>query len=78
MACGTTAEAATLLTDEHVRVVWEAGQAETFTVYVEQSAGQVPVIVGAASNDIRAAARAGADSPRVVLPHYNRPARKGV
>ena len=40
--CGSTGEAATMTTDEHRRVV---------EITVEQTAGRVPVVAGAASND---------------------------
>src|SRR3954469_22780907 len=44
--CGSTGEAATMTTPEHRRVV---------EITVEQTAGRVPVVAGAASNDTRKA-----------------------
>jgi 4-hydroxy-tetrahydrodipicolinate synthase len=74
--CGTTGEGATLLAEEHARVI------ET-TVRV--SAGRVPVIAGCGTNDTRttidAVCRAeacGADAVLVVSPYYNKPNRSGI
>src|SRR3977135_3220899 len=44
--CGSTGEAATMTTGEHRRVV---------EITVEQTAGRVPVVAGAASNDTKKA-----------------------
>lgn len=74
--CGTTGEAATLSTQEHVRVV---------ELCVEAAAGRVPVIAGAGSNNTahaielaRLAREAGADAVLVVTPYYNKPSQDGV
>src|SRR3982074_2065490 len=65
--CGSTGEAATMTTAEHRRVV---------EITVEQTAGRVPVVAGAASNDTRKAielsremAAAGGRHPRSAAPH---------
>lgn len=73
---GTTGEAATLSADEHFNAV---------RICVEQTAGRVPVIAGAGSNDTRvamlnieAAQQAGADAALMVPPYYNRPSQEGI
>lgn len=74
--CGTTGEASTLETEEHLRVVARV---------VERVAGRVPVLAGAGSNNTRAAvalARAceavGVDGTLQVTPYYNRPSQEGL
>lgn len=74
--CGTTGEASTLSTAEHLRVV---------EVVVQTAAGRVPVLAGAASNDTRKAielARAckqlGATGTLQVTPYYNKPTQAGL
>ncbi|HET9510328.1 MAG TPA: 4-hydroxy-tetrahydrodipicolinate synthase [Sphingomonas sp.] len=74
--CGTTGESATLTFEEHFHVV---------RTCVDQTAGRVPVIAGAGSNDtqvaiqnIRAARDAGADAALMVPPYYNRPNQDGI
>jgi 4-hydroxy-tetrahydrodipicolinate synthase len=74
--CGTTGESATLLADEHYRVI---------EVCVEQAAGRVPVIAGCGSNDtkiairnMQAAKERGANAALIVLPYYNRPNQDGL
>lgn len=74
--CGTTGEAATLSAEEHFHVV---------RVCVDQTAGRVPVIAGAGSNDtrvaienIKAAKEAGAEAALMVPPYYNRPNQEGI
>ncbi len=76
VACGTTGEASTLTPQEHTQVV---------RACVEQSAGRVPVVAGAGSNDtrvaaekLRAVAEAGADAALVAAPAYNRPSQEGI
>lgn len=73
---GTTGESPTLSHDEHKRVV-------EMTVAV--SAGRVPVIAGAGSNNTaealdlaRFAEKAGADAVLVVTPYYNKPSQEGL
>ena len=74
--CGTTGESATLSDDEHKRVV---------AMCVEASAGRVPVIAGAGSNETRVAIEyskhakeLGADAALVVTPYYNKPSQEGI
>src|SRR3546814_18519122 len=74
--CGTTGESATLVTDEHYRVI---------EVCVDQTAGRIPVIAGCGSNDTASAIRSmqaakarGADAARIALPYYNRPNPEGL
>jgi 4-hydroxy-tetrahydrodipicolinate synthase len=74
--CGTTGEAATLSTEEHVAVIRR----------VVQAAGKrVPVIAGTGSNATaeaialaKAARDAGADAQLQVAPYYNRPTQEGM
>lgn len=74
--CGTTGEASTLSTAEHLRVV---------EVVLQAAAGRVPVLAGAAANDTRKAvelARAckqlGAAGTLQVTPYYNKPTQPGL
>lgn len=73
---GTTGESPTLSHDEHCRVI---------ELVVKQSAGRVPVIAGAGSNNpieaieyTRVAERAGADATLHVAGYYNRPNQDGL
>ena len=74
--CGSTGEAATMASDEHRRVV---------EIVVEQTAGRVPVVAGAGSNDTRKAIEqsrvmqaAGATHLLHVSPWYNKPPQRGI
>ena len=74
--CGSTGEAATMSPAEHRRVV---------EVVVEQTAGRVPVMAGAGSNDTRRAVAtsremrdAGATHLLHVSPMYNKPPQRGI
>lgn len=74
--CGSTGEAATMSLAEHRRVV---------EITVEQTAGRVPVVAGAASNDTRKAidlSRAmeslGATHLLHASPMYNKPPQRGI
>src|SRR5215212_2378621 len=74
--CGSTGEAATMTPDEHRRVV---------EITVEQTAGRVPVVAGAASNDTakaialsRAMEAAGATHLLHASPMYNKPPQRGI
>jgi 4-hydroxy-tetrahydrodipicolinate synthase len=74
--CGSTGEAATMTPAEHRRVV---------EITVEQTAGRVPVIAGAASNDTskaialsREMASAGATHLLHASPMYNKPPQRGI
>ena len=73
---GTTGESPTLGHDEHKRVV---------EVCVDETAGRVPVIAGAGSNNTleavdfaQHAESAGADAVLVVTPYYNKPDQRGL
>ncbi|WP_420586002.1 4-hydroxy-tetrahydrodipicolinate synthase [Ruegeria sp.] len=73
---GTTGESPTLSHDEHETVVEEV---------VKASAGRVPVIAGAGSNNtveairfVQFAEKIGADAALVVTPYYNKPTQKGL
>jgi len=74
--CGSTGEAATMTPAEHRRVV---------EIVVEQTAGRVPVVAGAGSNDTRKAiamsqemAAVGATHLLHVSPMYNKPPQRGI
>jgi 4-hydroxy-tetrahydrodipicolinate synthase len=74
--CGSTGEAATMTTAEHRRVV---------EITVEQTAGRVPVVAGAASNDTKKAialsremVAAGATHLLHASPMYNKPPQRGI
>ncbi|MEL7215387.1 MAG: 4-hydroxy-tetrahydrodipicolinate synthase [Pseudomonadota bacterium] len=73
---GTTGESPTLSHDEHDRVV---------EIVVKATAGRVPVIAGAGSNNTAEAIRlaqhaetVGADAVLVVTPYYNKPTQRGL
>jgi 4-hydroxy-tetrahydrodipicolinate synthase len=74
--CGTTGEASTLSTREHLRVV---------ELTVHTAAGRVPVLAGASANDTRHAIelarlckQAGAAGTLQVTPYYNKPTQAGL
>ncbi|MEM7523836.1 MAG: 4-hydroxy-tetrahydrodipicolinate synthase [Pseudomonadota bacterium] len=73
---GTTGESPTLSHEEHEHVV---------ELVVQASAGRLPVIAGAGSNNTAEAVRfvqfaksAGADAALVVTPYYNKPTQRGL
>ena len=73
---GTTGESPTLSHDEHEQVIEEV---------VKATAGRVPVIAGAGSNNtveamrfMRHAEAVGADAALVVTPYYNKPTQAGL
>ena len=75
LACGCTGEAATLLHDEHVRVV------ETV---LSAADGRVPVMAGTGKNDTRSTlelsmevAGMGVDGLLLITPYYNKPVAAG-
>lgn len=74
--CGTTGEASTLSNEEHVKTVEYS---------VKKTAGRVPLIAGAGSNDTRQAIEmskmlegVGADGLLLVTPYYNKCTDKGL
>src|SRR4026207_1142357 len=74
--CGSTGGAATMTIAEHRRVV---------EITVEQTAGRVPVVAGAASNDTKKAIAlsremeaAGGTHPTHASPMYNKPPQRGI
>jgi 4-hydroxy-tetrahydrodipicolinate synthase len=76
---GTTGEAVTLTTEEHVRVV------EIAVEEAKKAGGDVKVIAGAGSNDTRKTAAlakkcaaVGADAVLIVTPYYNKPKQDGL
>ncbi len=74
--CGTTGEASTFTDEEHVEAIRFA---------VERTAGRVPVVAGAGSNDTayarwlcRESKQAGADAVLQVTPYYNKTSQAGL
>jgi 4-hydroxy-tetrahydrodipicolinate synthase len=74
--CGSTGEAATMSVAEHLRVV---------EITVEQAAGRVPVVAGAASNDTKKAIALSREVEAVGATHllhaspmYNKPPQRGI
>ena len=72
--CGTTGESPTLSHEEHQKVT---------EVFIEETAGRVPVIAGAGSNSTveavslaKHAKDVGADAALVVTPYYNKPTQR--
>lgn len=76
IVCGTSGEAKTLSTEEHVRVI---------KLCVEVVNHKVPVIAGAGSNDTRYAVelsneaeKCGVDALLSVTPYYNKTSQRGL
>jgi 4-hydroxy-tetrahydrodipicolinate synthase len=76
VVCGTTGEAKTMNTDEHIKVI---------KFVVDEVAGEVPVIAGAGSNDTAygvaladEAVACGADALLLVTPYYNKTSQEGL
>lgn len=74
--CGTTGEASTLTTDEHIEVV---------RACKDEVAGRVPVVAGAGANDTAKAVdmhrrmhALGVDGALHVTPWYNKPTQEGL
>jgi 4-hydroxy-tetrahydrodipicolinate synthase len=74
--CGTTGEAATLESDEHLGMIRLA---------VEEMRGRCTIVAGVGSNDTRhavwlteRATEIGPDALLSVNPYYNRPSRRGI
>ena len=73
---GTTGETPTLTHDEHKLVI---------DICIDQTAGRVPIIAGAGSNNTleaidfaKHAENAGASAILVVTPYYNKPGQRGM
>ncbi len=73
---GTTGESPTLSHEEHYRVV---------EIVVKETAGRIPVIAGAGSNNTieavefaKHAEKVGADAILTVTPYYNKPSQEGM
>lgn len=76
IACGTTGEAPTLTSPEHL---------EALRVVISRAKGRLPVIAGTGSNDTahcidmcRVAERMGADGLLLVTPYYNKTSQRGL
>ena len=76
IVCGTTGEAKTMSTDEHIKVI---------KFVVDEVAGRIPVIAGAGSNDTaygvslaEEAVDCGADALLLVTPYYNKTSQEGL
>ena len=76
IACGTTGEAATMSSEEHLK---------TIAFIIEKAKGRVPIIAGTGSNDTRfcvelslEAKALGADGLLLVTPYYNKTSQKGM
>lgn len=76
VVCGTTGEASTMPTEEHIEAIEFA---------VKKTAGRVPVIAGTGSNDTihaigltKAAEKVGADAVLSVTPYYNKANQSGL
>jgi 4-hydroxy-tetrahydrodipicolinate synthase len=76
VSMGTTGESATLNVKEHHRVT---------EIVVEETAGRIPIVAGAGSNDTRSAIyntdcaqEIGADAALHVSGYYNRPSQEGL
>ncbi|MDR1777858.1 MAG: 4-hydroxy-tetrahydrodipicolinate synthase [Desulfovibrio sp.] len=74
--CGTTGESATLSHKEHEQVI---------EICIAVTAGRVPVLAGAGSNNTTEAVRltkfaqkAGADGALLITPYYNKPTQEGL
>lgn len=74
--CGTTGESATMSEEEHLACIRFA---------VDHTAGRIPVVAGAGSNDTafalsisKAAEEAGADALLLVTPYYNKTSQAGL
>lgn len=74
--CGTTGESATLSWEEHKRLI---------QIAVETSAGRVPIIAGAGSNNTEEAIvlaqyaeKTRADAVLCIVPYYNKPTQEGM
>lgn len=76
IACGTTGEAATMTTEDHIK---------TIDFIIKKVNGRIPVIAGTGSNDTHfcvelslEAKKCGADGLLLVTPYYNKTSQKGL
>lgn len=76
IACGTTGEAATMTSEEHLK---------TIEFIIQKVNGRIPVIAGTGSNDTKfcvelslEAKSLGADGLLLVTPYYNKTSQKGL
>lgn len=76
IACGTTGEAATMTTEDHIK---------TIDFIIQKVNGRIPVIAGTGSNDTHfcvelslEAKKCGADGLLLVTPYYNKTSQKGL
>lgn len=76
IACGTTSEASTMTSQEHLDVI---------SFIIERTNGRVPVIAGTGSNDTKfctelsmEAKTLGADGLLIVTPYYNKTSQDGL
>lgn len=76
IVCGTTGEAKTMNTDEHIKVI---------KFVVDEVRGRIPVIAGAGSNDTaygvnlaEESVNCGADALLLVTPYYNKTSQEGL
>jgi len=76
VACGTTGEAATMSTEEHLSVI---------EFIVNKVNGRIPVIAGTGSNDTKysvelslEAKKLGADALLLITPYYNKTSQQGL
>lgn len=76
IACGTTGEAATMSSEEHLK---------TIAFIVEKVKGRIPIIAGTGSNDTRfcvdlslEAKALGVEGLLLVTPYYNKTSQKGL
>ena len=76
IACGTTGEAATMSTEEHLSVI---------EFIVNKVNGRIPVIAGTGSNDTKysvelslEAKKLGADALLLITPYYNKTSQQGL
>jgi len=83
VSCGTTGEAPTLTSEEHIEVVRTAVVAAK--KFGEKYGRKVPVVAGAGGNDTaaciakgRACMQAGADAIMLATPYYNKTSQRGL
>lgn len=79
VSCGTTGEASTLTSKEHIEVV------RTAVLAAQKQTHKMPVVAGAGGNDTaaciatgKALQQAGADALMYVTPYYNKTSQRGL